>query len=115
MKESGLQMACAAWFALRYGNRGAGLLASVPNEGKRSPANAARLKQMGLRPGMPDLIVLAPGGRALFVELKTERGRLSPEQKRAHEAIERLGHAVRTVRSLDGFIGTVTGFMENEG
>jgi len=112
--ESALQRSCAAWFALRYGNRGRGLLASVPNEGMRTPAMAARLKGMGMLPGFPDLLVLAPGGRALFIELKAGRGRLAPRQREAHAAIEGLGHAVRTVRTLDGFIETVTGFMETE-
>jgi len=114
-KEHRLQKACAAWFALRYGNRRAGILASIPNEGKRSPANAARLKSMGLRAGMPDLLILAPGGRAMFIELKTESGRLSPEQKKAHEAIAGLGHKVRTVRTLEAFVETVAAFMETEG
>ena len=31
--------------------------------------------------GVPDRIVVTPGGRVIFVELKTERGKLEPIQK----------------------------------
>ena len=31
--------------------------------------------------GVPDRIVVMPGGRVIFVELKTERGKLEPIQK----------------------------------
>ena len=53
----------------------------VPNGGHRSKAAAARLKLMGVRPGVPDLAFILPGGRAGFIELKAGRGTLSDDQK----------------------------------
>jgi hypothetical protein len=41
----------------------------------------ARLKAMGLKRGMPDLIIFGPGGKVLGIELKREGGSQSPEQK----------------------------------
>jgi len=41
--------------------------------------------------GMPDRLVLLPGGGVFFVELKTETGRLSPAQVVLHERLAALG------------------------
>lgn len=41
--------------------------------------------------GVPDRMVLLPGGQIIFVELKTERGRLSPIQKNTIGAMRELG------------------------
>lgn len=49
------------------------------------------------RQGVPDRIVLMPGGRVTFVELKTERGELSPLQQVTIERLRAMGHDVRVV------------------
>ena len=49
--------------------------------------------------GMPDRMVLLPGGRVLWVELKTIGGKLSPIQKLRHEELKRAGHDVVCVWS----------------
>ena len=56
----------------------------IPNEGKRSPATAAKLKRLGLRPGVPDLFFPIPSGEyhGLFIEMKVLGGRPTPDQKR---------------------------------
>ena len=41
--------------------------------------------------GVPDRIIIMPGGRVYFVELKTEVGRLSGRQKIQIRALTRLG------------------------
>lgn len=60
----------------------------------------ALLKRAGLRPGVPD-VSLIHGGRSLWIELKTDRGRLSPEQVECHQAIEEAGGRVATCRTLE--------------
>ena len=50
--------------------------------------------------GFPDL-VLVTEGRILFVELKTDRGRVSPEQRAWHEWLEAAGQDVRVWRPRD--------------
>lgn len=48
--------------------------------------------------GVPDRIVLMPGGRVIFVETKRPKGgRLSALQKWWHARLEGLGFSVRTV------------------
>ena len=49
------------------------------------------------RQGVPDRIVLMPGGKVAFVELKTETGKLSPMQKVVQEQLRGLGFDVYTV------------------
>ena len=46
---------------------------------------------------MPDRMVLQPDRRVLWIELKTEGGRLSEIQKYRHEELRRLGQDVRVV------------------
>ena len=48
----------------------------IPNEGKRSPQTGAKLKRMGLSPGVPDICLpVARGGySALYIELKRTKG-----------------------------------------
>lgn len=48
-------------------------------------------------PGMPDRMVLLDDGRVLWVELKTDGGRLSEIQKYRHAWLTKLGHDVRVV------------------
>ena len=43
------------------------------------------------RDGVPDRIVILPGGKIIFVELKAERGRLSPLQRDQLEILDELG------------------------
>jgi hypothetical protein len=62
----------------------------VPNGGWRSPIDAAILKGMGVRPGVPDLIVIREG-LPFGLELKAEGGRLSDAQAEALDAMKAAG------------------------
>ena len=46
----------------------------------RSAAAGAAAKRMGMLAGIPDLMIIRPLGRMMFIEVKKEGGRLSPEQ-----------------------------------
>jgi hypothetical protein len=50
--------------------------------------------------GVPDRIVVLPGGRIVFVELKTETGRLSPLQRIQITRLQELGTDVRVLKGL---------------
>lgn len=57
--------------------------------------------------GVPDRIVLIPGGRVVFVELKTETGTLTPLQIETHNELRDMGFDVRTLygkQYVEGFI-----------
>lgn len=72
----------------------------TPNGGKRSKAEAARFKRMGVKAGVPDLIVSIPGAVA-FLEIKAAHGRLSEAQENFLAAMAANGHQTAVVRSLD--------------
>ncbi len=59
--------------------------------------------------GEPDFVILADGGRVLFVECKTRTGKLSPAQAALKFHAEKLGHTVHIVRSLEEFLWIATG------
>ena len=72
------------------------MLYHVPNEGKRSRANGARLKAEGLRAGVPDINLDVARGEfhGLRIEMKRRRGgRVSPEQAAWLEALREQGYA----------------------
>lgn len=80
---------------------------SVPNgsvlagDAKARARQMAALKRDGLRVGFPDLLVLAPEGRLAFIEVKTDKGRLSDSQKECHEWLLCLGHKVAVCRCIE--------------
>ena len=53
------------------------------------------------RAGVADRIVLLPGGRVWFVELKTAKGRLSPWQKVFAAEMRRMGMNYIVIRSTE--------------
>ena len=59
-------------------------------------------------PGVPDRIVITPDGRTVYVELKTEVGRLSALQKWQHRELRKRGADVRTLYGQ----GQVLAFVE---
>lgn len=52
-------------------------------------------------PGVPDRVVVFPGGRVVFVELKSERGALSVRQRWQIERLRGLGAEVRVLRGVE--------------
>lgn len=51
--------------------------------------------------GVPDRIVVLPGGKVIFVELKQENGRLTRLQKVQQETLRGMGAAAVTLRGAE--------------
>jgi len=70
------------------------LLHHCPNGGSRNKAEAAKLKQMGVKAGMPDLCLPVPKGiyNGLYIEMKYNRGRLEESQKKMLKELAEVGH-----------------------
>lgn len=71
-----------------------------PNEGKRGWKSQADLKASGFSVGWPDLEIVWQG-RVYFLELKSEKGRVSPAQTTCHAGLIAAGAPVAVVRSLE--------------
>ena len=54
--------------------------------------------------GVCDFAIAAPGGRTFYIECKTKDGKLDPAQRDWIAEMNRLGHNVHTVRSMDEFL-----------
>ena len=54
---------------------------AIPNASRRTQSGRASNAVPGLLPGMPDLGLAIPDGRAAFIEVKTPKGKLSDNQK----------------------------------
>ncbi|MEQ2441693.1 VRR-NUC domain-containing protein [Solibaculum intestinale] len=52
-------------------------------------------------PGVPDRIVITPDGRTVYVELKTEIGRLANIQRWQIAEMRKRGADVRVVKGMD--------------
>lgn len=72
-----------------------------PNGGLRSKREAARFRAMGVLAGVADISISLPGGRFLFLEVKSQRGVVSKEQRGFLDAMVANGHFVAVVRSLE--------------
>ena len=102
--EDRLQSDCFLWFHNSYPSL-RGLLFHVPNGGSRDAREGNKFKAMGVTPGIPDLILLLPGGggRIVGIEFKTETGALSPVQKTLHTTWRGVGCNVEVVRGVEVF------------
>lgn len=59
--------------------------------------------------GVPDRLVILPGGCVWFIELKTDKGRLSDAQKAQLRQLGRLGCNTAVLYGMDG----VKGFLDS--
>jgi hypothetical protein len=81
------------------------LVFAVPNGGQRHPRVAAKLKAEGVRPGIPDIIIMAPGRYAekdypgAVIEFKAPKGSLTDHQSGMLHLINRAGYLVSVMRT----------------
>lgn len=74
---------------------------AIPNGEKRHIRVAQRLKNEGVRRGTPDIFICLPAGRIAWLEMKAQKGSLSPEQKSFREKVLALGHHYAMARTID--------------
>lgn len=101
--ESILQRQCVKWFRLQYPHH---LIYANANGGYRSKVEASIMQGEGVTAGIPDLTAVI-GSLVVWIEMKTNTGKLSDNQKSIHEKLSTAGHVVHTCKSLDEFIKTI--------
>jgi VRR-NUC domain len=85
------------WVAHAYPDK---LVFAIPNGGNRSAITGALLKKEGVKAGIPDIMVTSANGQwhGLFIEMKTETGRVSMNQQRIIDQLESEGYKVEVCR-----------------
>lgn len=76
-----------------------------PAGGKRSKGEAGKLKAMGTKPGVPDLMLTRTNGRwkGFASELKSSTGRLSDDQQQWLASLKEEGYLTSVCRTLEEF------------
>lgn len=89
------------------------LLHHNPMGGKRDLIPAARLKAIGAQAGIPDLFLPVPRGGAhgLWIEMKANKGRVSPEQRGWIAALMDQGYAVSICWGAEQAINRITRYL----
>ena len=111
-EEHQIQCACVKWFNFQY-SKYRGLLFAVPNGGYRTQATAGKLRAEGVVAGVSDLILMVPRWKVvdardwfsigLCIEMKTAKGKQSPEQKEWQKKVEEQGYRYIVCHSFDEF------------
>jgi hypothetical protein len=112
--EEDLHRAAFEWVGLMSGRqRILRWMFHTPNGGKRPKSESGKLKAMGQRPGVPDLMLPRRRGvyAGLAVELKSATGRLSPYQREWLAALDEEGYLTAVCRDLDAFQAVVLRFL----
>lgn len=80
---------------------------AFPSGELRTAATGGRLKAMGLRPGMADLVFISPNGQFWGLELKARGGRLSDSQEAFRHWCHRHGIAYAVADSYDAAVAVL--------
>lgn len=118
-REEKFQIACMDWMRWLHPNVNA---FHVPNGGSRSKilirgklvcVEGEKFKRMGVKPGVSDVLILVPRGKyhGAILELKTEDGKLSPEQESFLRQCAKDGYYAAALFSFNEFTETVTWYL----
>lgn len=77
------------------------IIFAVPNGGSRDAREASNLKTQGVLAGIPDLGIMWPGGKLIWIEMKAEDGRVSVSQAGLHPHIKSLGFTMIVAYSAE--------------
>ena len=69
---------------------------------------ASRRSIKGCEAGTPDILCLLRDGRCVWLELKSDRGKVSATQAAWHAMAATMGHTVHVVRSIADAMKAVT-------
>jgi hypothetical protein len=95
--EDQIQSACVAYLRTVLLNC---RVFTVPN-GRTNAREGARQKRLGALAGVPDVLIVVPGGKVYFLEFKAPGGSLSESQKGFHDWAIFNGVPSAVIMSID--------------
>ena len=115
-EEHEIQKAIIDWRDMQAIGNPIRLLYAIPNGGARGVLEAVRLKREGVLAGMPDLCLPVPNRlfSALYIEVKTAKGRVSPEQSERFEELLEVGNEVTVVRTAQKAIEVIQNYLADK-
>lgn len=92
------------------------LMYHVPNEGKRSIVTGSKMKQLGLKSGVPDIMLpVAHGGYiGLAIEMKYGKNKVTENQSRWLDMMSRHGHKTAVCYSFEEAKKVITAYLKAE-
>lgn len=89
------------------------LLFAIPNGGHRHIGVARQLRDEGVKPGVPDLFLPVPskGFHGLFIEMKSLKGRPTPEQSDWLVKLAEQGYKVAWCRGCEAAIAVIEEYL----
>ncbi len=87
---------------------------AVPNGGKRTPAEGAHLRALGLTAGIPDIFmsIAAQGYHGLYIEMKSKHGALTYKQMDAIKYLQAEGYKCIVCHSIIEAIDQVKDYLK---
>lgn len=117
-EEEQNQVAFVSWFRYQYPQYRE-LLTFASFGENIGPKRMARLKQMGLTPGYPDLMLYVSKpyqgfwSAGLLIEMKSKKGKPTPNQLSIHELIRTKNYIVRIAHSWEEAKEIVLDYLES--
>jgi hypothetical protein len=87
---------------------------AIPNGGKRDPVTAVRLRDEGVKPGVPDvcLPVARQGWHGLFIELKYGRNKTTDKQNEWLDRLMEQGYLAVVVWGWNEAVAVIEAYLE---
>jgi hypothetical protein len=86
----------------------------IANERRTSPQAGALLKRMGVKAGVSDIFIARPsrGYHGMFMEIKSEKGKVSPSQKAFLHNMKMEGYEVAVAYGADEAIAWIQAYLD---
>ena len=112
-KEDLLQNQVMKYLSYKYPKA---LFTHVANEGKRTPFEQYKMKYLGTKPGIPDLMIFTPNAKrsGLAIELKAGYNKPTENQKKWLKLLENANWIAKWHNNLDDCIETIDNYFNNK-
>ncbi len=112
ISEHSIQKSFVEWFKRQFPKDQLCIVA-IPNARKCSYRMANYLKTEGLLPGASDILITLPGrSRMLWIEFKSEKGKLQPTQEAFLAKMKSVGCDFAVCRSVEEAIAALKAYLQ---